>query len=119
MGRIAAKTAPAKYDSFFLAKVRIMQPVTESNGYVERFTLGEGDLCFAVKDTLDIAGFPTRAGCPALAANPAAGQHADVVATLLGQGCVLTGNPPCTSWRLASPELTPGAARRLTPGSLT
>ncbi len=68
-----------------------MQPVTESNGYVARFTLGEGDLSFAVKDTLDIAGFPTRAGCPALAANPAAEQHADVVATLLGQGCVLTG----------------------------
>lgn len=68
-----------------------MQPVTESNGYVARFTLGEGDLSFAVKDTLDIAGFPTRAGCPALAANPAAEQHAEVVATLLGQGCVLTG----------------------------
>lgn len=68
-----------------------MQPVTESNGYVERFTLGEGDLRFAVKDTLDIAGYPTRAGCPALAANPAAEQHADVVATLLGQGCILTG----------------------------
>ncbi len=68
-----------------------MQPVTESNGYVARFTLGEGDLCFAVKDTLDIAGYPTRAGCPALAANPAAEQHADVVATLLGQECVLTG----------------------------
>lgn len=68
-----------------------MQPVTESNGYVERFTLGEGDLCFAVKDTLDIAGFPTRAGCPALATSPAAKQHAEVVKTLLGQGCVLTG----------------------------
>ncbi len=68
-----------------------MQPVTESNGYVERFTLGEGDLCFAVKDTLDIAGFPTRAGCPALAANPPAEQHAGVVKTLLGQGCILTG----------------------------
>lgn len=91
MGRIAAKTAPPEYDSFFLSKVRIMQPVTESNGYVARFTLGEGDLSFAVKDTLDIAGFPTRAGCPALAANPAAEQHAEVVATLLGQGCVLTG----------------------------
>ena len=69
----------------------MMQPVTESNGYVERFTLGEGDLCFAVKDTLDIAGYPTRAGCPALAASPAAPQHAEVVKTLLRQGCVLTG----------------------------
>ncbi|MCU6676434.1 amidase [Leclercia tamurae] len=68
-----------------------MQPVTESNGYVERFTLGEGDLCFAVKDTLDIAGYPTRAGCQALAASQAAQQHAEVVKTLLGQGCALTG----------------------------
>ncbi|MFY9993416.1 MAG: amidase [Leclercia sp.] len=68
-----------------------MQPVTESNGYVQRFTLGEGDLCFAVKDTLDIAGFPTRAGCPALENRPAATQHAEVVATLLHQGCILTG----------------------------
>ncbi|MCU6669061.1 amidase [Enterobacteriaceae bacterium H4N4] len=68
-----------------------MQPVTESNGYVQRFTLGEGDLCFAVKDTLDIAGYPTRAGCPALANRPAATQHAGVVATLLQQRCVLTG----------------------------
>lgn len=69
----------------------MMQPVTESNGYVQRFTLGEGDLCFAVKDTLDIAGFPTRAGCPALENRPAATQHAEVVATLLHQGCILTG----------------------------
>ncbi|MEG1209499.1 MAG: amidase [Leclercia sp.] len=68
-----------------------MQPVTESNGYVAQFTLGEGDLSFAVKDTLDIAGFPTRAGCPALAESPAAQQHADVVQTLLEQCCVLTG----------------------------
>lgn len=68
-----------------------MQPVTESNGYVERFTLGAGDLRFAVKDTLDIAGYPTRAGCPALGANPAAEKHAEVVAALLGQECVLTG----------------------------
>lgn len=69
----------------------MMQPVTESNGYVQRFTLGEGDLCFAVKDTLDIAGFPTRAGCPALENRPAATQHAEVVARLLHQGCILTG----------------------------
>lgn len=68
-----------------------MKPVTESNGYVARFTLGEGDLCFAVKDTLDIAGYPTRAGCPALAAAPEAQAHAEVVATLLEKQCVLTG----------------------------
>lgn len=29
-----------------------MKPVCESNGFIERFILGEGDLSFAVKDTL-------------------------------------------------------------------
>lgn len=68
-----------------------MKPVYESNGYVERFTLGEGDLRFAVKDTLDIAGHQTRAGCPALANAPLAEQHASVVSMLLEQHCQLTG----------------------------
>jgi Asp-tRNAAsn/Glu-tRNAGln amidotransferase A subunit and related amidases len=68
-----------------------MKPVSESNGYVERFTLGEGELRFAVKDTLDIAGYPTRAGCPALADAPRALRHADVVQALLDSGCTLTG----------------------------
>ena len=58
-----------------------MKPVYESNGYVEQFTLGEGDLRFAVKDTLDIAGHPTRAGCPALENAPLARQS----------GCDATG----------------------------
>lgn len=68
-----------------------MKPVLKSNGYVEQFTLGSGDLSFAVKDTLDVAGHRTRAGCPALAAAPVAERHADVVATLLEARCVLTG----------------------------
>lgn len=68
-----------------------MKPVLESNGYIEQFTLGEGDLRFAVKDTLDIAGYRTRAGCPALDASPAARSHAAVVSALLEQRCVLTG----------------------------
>ncbi len=68
-----------------------MKPVCESNGYVERFTLGAGGLRFAVKDTLDIAGYPTRAGSPALSDAPSALRHADVVETLLAGGCQLTG----------------------------
>lgn len=68
-----------------------MKPVLKRNGYVEQFTLGSGDLSFAVKDTLDVAGHRTRAGCPALAAAPVAERHADVVATLLDARCVLTG----------------------------
>lgn len=68
-----------------------MQPVYESNGFVERFTLGEGELSFAVKDTLNVAGYRTQAGCPALAETTAAAQHAGVVETLLASGCRLTG----------------------------
>lgn len=68
-----------------------MKPVFESNGYVERFTLGCGDLRFAVKDTLDVAGFPTRAGCPALENAPGAAAHARIVDALLAAGCTLTG----------------------------
>jgi amidase len=68
-----------------------MKSFCESNGYVERFDLGEGELRFAVKDTLDIAGFRTRAGCRALDTVPVAQQHASVVETLLDKHCVLTG----------------------------
>ena len=68
-----------------------MQPVYESNGFVERFTLGEGELSFAVKDTLNVAGYRTQAGCPALAETTAAAQHASVVETLLASGCRLAG----------------------------
>lgn len=75
----------------FSGEVFVMQPDFESNGYVARFTLGRGDLRFAVKDSIDIAGYPTRAGCQALENAPAAGAHASVVADLLAAGCVLTG----------------------------
>lgn len=68
-----------------------MKPVFKSNGYIEQFTLGEGDLRFAVKDTLDVAGHRTRAGSPALANAPVAQRHADVVARLLEAQCMLTG----------------------------
>ncbi|HDS1151167.1 TPA: amidase [Pluralibacter gergoviae] len=68
-----------------------MQPVSKSNGYVERFTLGGGSLRFAVKDTLDVAGFRTRAGCPALDDAPVAVAHARIVEALLAADCALTG----------------------------
>lgn len=68
-----------------------MQPVRESKGFVERFTLGDGDLRFAVKDTLDVAGHRTLAGCPALAESAVAQQHASVVEMLLSSGCQLVG----------------------------
>jgi amidase len=68
-----------------------MKPVSVSKGFTEQFVLGEGDLHFAVKDTLDVTGYRTQAGCPALENTPVAEQHASVVATLLNKHCVLTG----------------------------
>ncbi|EPK7407228.1 amidase [Klebsiella aerogenes] len=61
------------------------------SGFISRFTLGEGELTFAVKDSLDIAGFPTRAGSPVLQDAPPAVRHAAVVAALLDNGCQLRG----------------------------
>jgi amidase len=61
------------------------------DGYSAKFNLGQGDLTFAVKDTLDVAGYATQAGCRALASAPLALRHASVVASLLNQRCVLTG----------------------------
>ncbi|MDQ8580127.1 amidase family protein [Klebsiella sp. CN_Kp091] len=61
------------------------------SGFISRFTLGDGELTFAVKDSLDIAGFPTRAGSPVLQDAPPAVRHAAVVAALLDNGCQLRG----------------------------
>ncbi|WP_097164380.1 amidase [Enterobacter sp. CC120223-11] len=68
-----------------------MKPVSVSKGFVAQFIIGEGDLRFAVKDTLDVAGFQTQAGSPALASVPVATQSASVVQTLLEKGCALVG----------------------------
>ena len=46
---------------------------------------------FMVKDTIDVAGTPTRAGSPALADAAPAGVHAEVVQRLLDAGWQLTG----------------------------
>ncbi|MFZ4831738.1 amidase [Rouxiella sp. Mn2063] len=66
-------------------------PSCKSNGYIEEFILGQGDLSFAVKDTLDVAGYATRAGCRALASSSPALRHAQVIDVLLKQHCVLRG----------------------------
>lgn len=54
-----------------------------------------------VKDVLDVAGYPTRAGCAALADAPPAGSHAEAVAALLRAGASLSG-------KLATHELAAG-----------
>ena len=62
------------------------------SGFISRFTLGTGALTFAAKDTLDIAGYPTRAGSPVLQNAPEATAHATVIQQLLDSGgCQLQG----------------------------
>ncbi len=51
-----------------------------SGAWVTRLDLGPADgMAVAVKDTIDIAGCPTRAGSAALGDAPAARAHAEVV----------------------------------------
>ncbi|WP_339499753.1 amidase [Pseudomonas silesiensis] len=58
---------------------------------VEDLALGGSGLSVMVKDTIDIAGYPTRASSSALADAPAAGKHAQVVQALLDAGCRISG----------------------------
>lgn len=58
---------------------------------VEDLALGANGLSVMVKDTIDIAGYPTRASSRALADAPAAAEHAQVVAALLAAGWRVTG----------------------------
>ncbi|KAA0975391.1 amidase [Pseudomonas sp. ANT_H12B] len=58
---------------------------------VEDLALGGSGLSVMVKDTIDIAGYPTRASSHALADAPAADEHAQVVQAVLDAGCQITG----------------------------
>ncbi|MBH3429988.1 amidase [Pseudomonas alkylphenolica] len=58
---------------------------------VESLNLGGSGPSVMVKDTIDIAGSPTRASSRALAQAEPAAQHADVVQRLLDAGCRITG----------------------------
>lgn len=59
--------------------------------FTQRFALGGDSWSVAVKDTIDVAGWPTWAGCQALADAPAATEHATVVQAALNAGCRLVG----------------------------
>ena len=58
---------------------------------VQEVSLGAGGLRVVVKDTIDIAGYPTRASSRALQSAPVAERHADVVQALLEAGCFIVG----------------------------
>jgi len=59
--------------------------------FVEQFRLGDDGPTVAVKDCIDIAGWPTRAGSEALAEQPPATRHADVVEAILAAGGQIVG----------------------------
>tara|TARA_R110002012_G_scaffold105278_2_gene246120 strand:- start:2502 stop:3689 length:1188 start_codon:yes stop_codon:yes gene_type:complete len=60
--------------------------------FTEQFELGQNDeLTGGVKDNIDVAGFVTQAGSEALAHNPKATEHADVVNAMLSSGVKLVG----------------------------
>ena len=67
-------------------------PVADDNAaFVLRMELGGEDLRVGVKDSIDIAGYPTRAGSAAFASAPPALRHATVVQALLDRGCRIIG----------------------------
>ena len=59
--------------------------------FVLRLELGGDGLRVGVKDSIDIAGYPTRAGSAALADAGGAPHHAAVVQALLDRGCRIVG----------------------------
>ncbi|MES2259373.1 MAG: amidase [Pseudomonadota bacterium] len=61
------------------------------SAFVSRFILGGDGPTVAVKDSIDIEGFPTRAGSAALEESAPAAAHADVVQSLLDAGWRIVG----------------------------
>src|ERR1700747_2012230 len=59
--------------------------------FVERLALGGYGLRVGVKDSIDVAGFPTRMASACFADAPPAPQHAAVVRSLLNAGCRIVG----------------------------
>jgi amidase len=67
-------------------------PEADDNAaFVLRMELGGDGPCVGVKDSIDIAGYPTRAGSASMAAAPPALRHATVVQALLDRGCRIVG----------------------------
>lgn len=59
--------------------------------FVSEFELGGAGKRVAIKDTIDIAGYPTRCGSRALADSAPATQHAEVVQRVLDAGWKIVG----------------------------
>jgi amidase len=70
------------------------QAIPEADDYaafVLRMELGGDGPRVGIKDSIDIAGYPTRAGSAAFAAAAPAAHHAAVVQALLDHGCRIVG----------------------------
>ncbi|PXW27528.1 amidase [Paraburkholderia caballeronis] len=62
------------------------------NEFISEFSLGDADgPSIAIKDSIDVAGYPTTAGSRALANAPPAAAHAEVVERLLEAGWRVVG----------------------------
>ncbi|MBL8451119.1 MAG: indole acetimide hydrolase, partial [Zoogloea sp.] len=59
--------------------------------FVKTLNLGGAGPAVAIKDSIDVAGVPTQAGCRALADAPPAVRSAEVVERLLAAGYRITG----------------------------
>lgn len=68
-----------------------MKIAQDSGVFVERMALGGDGPRVGVKDSIDVAGFPTRMASACLAEARPAAQHAAVVRSLLDAGCRIVG----------------------------
>ena len=71
--------------------IRTAEDVAPAGVFIEAFQLGKGPLRVAVKDTVDIAGIPTRLGSGAYDNAPPAAKHADIVERLLAGDATIVG----------------------------
>lgn len=65
--------------------------MSNSVGFFSKFTRGTGNLSFAVKDTIDVSGYPTQAGSRVFLHAPPAARNARIVQQFLDDGCQLLG----------------------------
>jgi len=66
-------------------------PAAPDNVFAVRLEAGGDGPRVAIKDSIDIAGFPTRMGSPCFGDSPPAARHARAVAALIDRGCRIVG----------------------------
>lgn len=83
--------------------------------FVSQFSLGGAGPTVAIKDTIDVAGYPTRAGSRALDNAPRAARHADVVQALLDADCRIVGKTTLHELAYGMSGINPHAGTPLNP----